>query len=337
MRSTLPTGASVIVPVRNGGRILRDCLEALFQQEWVPEEYEVIVVDDGSTDATAAIAQAAGARVISQPNRGRAAARNAGAFAARGEILLFTDADCVPARDWLRRMLEPFADPAVQGAKGIYTTQQTELIARFSQHEYEEKYRRMAALERIDFVDTYSAAYRRSLFVACGGFDPRIPAGGDDHELSYRLAAQGHKLVFQPSAVVRHRHPTSLSSYLRRKFTIGFWKVLVHRRHPGKLVSDSHNPPTARLQVALAYLDVVLLLGWLAGAVPARAVGLGLGVFAATGAGFAISARRDPAVAVVAIPIVAARSLAAGAGMALGLLDALFTRRWIRWREATSA
>jgi glycosyltransferase involved in cell wall biosynthesis len=337
MPTTPPTSASVIVPVRNGVRVLGACLEALLRQEWLPTEYEVIVVDDGSTDDTAAIAEAAGARVISQPNRGRAAARNAGAFAARGEILLFTDADCEPAPDWVRRMLEPFADPAVQGAKGVYVTRQTELIARFSQHELEEKYRRMAGLERIDFVDTYSAAYRRSLFVASGGFDARIPAGADDHELSYRLATQGHKLVFQPKAVVRHRHPTSLRVYLRRKFTIGFWKVLVHRRFPGKLVADSHNPPTARLQVALAYLDVALVLGWLAGALPGRAAALGLGLFAATGAGFALSARRDPAVALVALPIVAARSLAAGAGLALGLLDALVTRRWIRWQEAASA
>src|SRR5687768_9412421 len=185
MSSNLPTSASVIVPVRDGARVLGPCLDALRRQEWLPETYEVIVVDDGSVDGTAAVAEAAGAGVLSQPNRGRAAARNAGAFAARGEILLLTDADCVPARDWVRRMLEPFADPAVQGAKGIYTTHQSELIARFSQHELEEKYRRMARLDRIDFVDTYSAAYRRALFIANGGFDASIPAGGDDHELSY--------------------------------------------------------------------------------------------------------------------------------------------------------
>src|SRR5262249_31203449 len=130
-----------------------------------------------------------------------------------------------------------------------------------------------------------------------------------------------------------HRHPTGLRAYLRRKFTIGFWKVLVHRQHPGKLVSDSHNPPTARLQVALAYLDLALLLGWLAGRLPGRALALGLALFASTGAGCALSARRDPAVALLAIPIVAGRSLAAGAGMLLGLLDALLTRRWIRWQE----
>ena len=93
--------------------------------------------------------------MLSQANAGPAAARNYGARLARGAILLFTDADCAPAPDWAERMLAPFADPTVAGAKGEYRTHQRELVARFVQQEYQDRYDRMTGQPQIDFVDTY--------------------------------------------------------------------------------------------------------------------------------------------------------------------------------------
>src|SRR5687768_9263299 len=91
-------GISVVVPAFNAARTLPACLDTLIRQE-VGEPYEVIVVDDGSTDTTLAVAASYGppVRVVRQPHRGPAAARNAGIRAASGEIVLFTDADCEPA------------------------------------------------------------------------------------------------------------------------------------------------------------------------------------------------------------------------------------------------
>ena len=131
---------SVVIPAYNAGRTLPDTLAALRNQSVPPEDYEVIVVDDGSTDETPSVVRRLGAKCITQPNRGPAAARNRGVRAARGEFVLFTDADCVPERDWIRQMTLPFRNQRTAGVKGAYRTRQTEPAARFAQAEFEDRY-----------------------------------------------------------------------------------------------------------------------------------------------------------------------------------------------------
>lgn len=254
--------ASVIIPAHNASDTLPACLHALAKQSASDLLLEVIVVDDGSTDDTAHQARLAGVTLLQQSSRGAAAARNLGARHARGDILLFTDADCEPAPDWVKSMLAPFADADVVGVKGIYCTRQRELTARFVQMEYEDKYRRMARLQEIDFIDTYSAGYRRGIFLRYEGFDETYPkANVEDQEFSFRLAADGHKMLFQPDAVVSHRHAARLKQYLRKKFWIGYWKVKVHIRHPARAVTDSHTPPVLKAQIGLLALSITGLIG----------------------------------------------------------------------------
>jgi len=259
---------SVVVPVYNGARYISSCLEALTYQTVPPDGYEIIVVDDGSTDDTPDIARRYPVRCLTQPHLGAAAARNLGWRAARGSLILFTDADCRPAPDWIETMCAPFEDTRVSGVKGVYRTHQRALVARFVQLEYEEKYQRLAKQPTIDFVDTYSAAYRKSVLQAVGGFDTRFPnASVEDQELSFRLAKAGYRMVFQPLAIVYHEHASNVLTYARRKFRIGFWKALVHTRHPDKLVRDSHTPQSLKLQMILVTgvvitLGLVLATGW---------------------------------------------------------------------------
>jgi lipopolysaccharide/colanic/teichoic acid biosynthesis glycosyltransferase/glycosyltransferase involved in cell wall biosynthesis len=253
---------SVIIPAKNAARTLSDCLQAILQQEGMQldQDYEVIVVDDGSIDDTSRIAQARNITVIQQANLGPAAARNAGARIARGEVLAFTDADCAPISTWLRDLTQPFQNPEVIGVKGVYRTHQTELVARFVQLEYEYKYARMREQDSIDFIDTYSAAYRKEVFLLNGGFNESFPVPSvEDQELSFRLARKGYRLVFEPSAVVYHLHDCNFSQYLHRKFGIGYWKAVMLQWIPEKTFSDSHTAPTQRVEILLVGLLLVTI------------------------------------------------------------------------------
>lgn len=319
---------SVVVPAYQAADTLAACLAALRQQTVPSDAYEVIVVDDGSTDGTAEIAAAAGVIVARQPHAGAAAARNCGAALARGELLLFTDADCEPVPGWIAAITAPFSDPDVAGSKGTYLTRQGSAVARFTQVEYEDRYDRMRGAERIDFIDTYSAAYRRDVFLTNHGFDANI-WWVEDQEFSFRLAEKGYKLVFAPDAQVYHRHNATLRQYARRKFRIGMWKVRVTRQHPTQVVKDSHTPGALKAQLVIAALGLALTAlnigvaakrrrpwwpGWLAW--------LGL-LFA-----FDISAlpfyrkvaQRDPDILLPAFPMMWVRALALGFGFAAGLL-----------------
>ncbi|MFH0933487.1 MAG: glycosyltransferase, partial [Nitrospirota bacterium] len=253
---------SIIIPTYNSAQVLRKCLESLGSQTISSEGYEVIVVDDGSTDGTRDIVAKYPAQYIYQQNRGPAATRNYGVSQAQGEIILFTDADCEPQPNWIEEMIEPMNDNQVVGVKGTYKTRQKELVARLVQIEYEHKYERMKKFKYIDFIDTYSAGYRKDIFLKYGGFDERYPkASVEDQEFSFRLSRDGYKMVFNPEAVVYHKHSASLIDYLKKKYKIAFWKVFLLKRHPGKLKTDTHTPQSLKIQMILALCAVLGLVG----------------------------------------------------------------------------
>lgn len=322
---------SVVIPAYQAAGVIGDCVRALTHQTVPRERYETIVADDGSADETAAISRQAGAdEVLLCAHGGPAAARNAGVEAARGEIVLFTDADCEPSPEWLERMTAPFADPQVMGVKGAYKTRQRGLIARLVQLEFEIRYERMARLPQIDFVDGYAAAYRRALLIEHGGFDVTFPIpSAEDVDLSFRLARAGHRLVFVPDAWVWHRHPASLRTYLVRKGQYGLWRALLYLRYPEKRDGDAHTDPALKKQfvlVALAgLLGVAGLIWW-----PLALAGGGtLALFLATTLPFIRWAwPRDRDVALVWPLVALLRVAVQGVCLALGLIyHSLVTRR----------
>lgn len=324
---------SVIVPAMNAEATLSACLDALGNQDGTAPPFEVIVVDDGSTDDTPSIAEAAGVRVERISHTGAAAARNRGVQVARAPLLLFTDADCIPSPDWVSRLSAPFADPSVAGARGVYRTRQSALVARFVQLEYEDKYRLLRPLQAIDFVDTYSAAYRKDVFLQSGGFDPSLRFD-EDQEFSFRLANQGHRLVFVPDAIVHHHHANSLHSYLAKKFSIGFWKAAVVLTHPNKLARDTHTPFSQRAQLLLFYTTLALCVSAALGAVSPWFPASAALVLAATTIPFARrAARKDASVALAAPLLLWARAAAQGTGFALGVVRFLPKRLLLKRRH----
>ena len=287
--------------------------------------FEIVVVDDGSTDETVLVAQGfPGVRIIRQANAGPAAARNRGAREAGGSIILFTDDDCVPRPDWMEQMLAPFRDPVVVGVKGAYRTRQDRLIARFVQVEYEDRYRLVARHADIDFIDTYSAAFRRDHFLEMGGYDTSFPvACAEDVELSYRMSVRGWKMRFAPHAVVYHSHPDDLSSYLRKKHKFAYWRMLAVRKNPGKGVKDSHTPQVMKAQLLLApALAIALAFDVVARSrIPATLSVMGL-FFLSTLPFASRALRKDFAVGLLSPFLLAARACAQFLGVTRGAINA---------------
>jgi GT2 family glycosyltransferase len=315
---------SIIIPTFNGASRIGNCLDALLQQV-AARDAEILVVNDGSTDNTGEVVERyPGVRLITQANAGPAAARNRGALEARGTIILFTDDDCVPMPDWLDAMIEPFEDPEVVGLRGVYRTHQERLAARFVQIEYEDRYRLMAGLPCIDFVDTYSAAFRRDRFLEMTGYDTSfLVACAEDIELSYRMSARGWKMKFAPAAIVYHTHPDTLWRYLKKKYKFAFWRVLAVRKNPSKAVKDSHTPQLMKLQLLFAPALLLAVAFDLVArpAVPASLLVVAL--FLVSTLPFALRAiLKDPIVGLLSPALLAARAWAQVLGVTAGLIYA---------------
>jgi GT2 family glycosyltransferase len=313
---------SIIVPTFNGAGRIGACLDSLSRQS-AGRPIEILVVDDGSIDETATVVQTfPGVRLIRQSNAGPAAARNRGAREARGSLLLFTDDDCVPGPNWIAAMLAPFRDPEVVAAKGVYRTRQTAMIARFVQVEYEDRYRKMAKLTEIDFIDTYSAAYRRAQFREMGGYDTSFPvACAEDAELSYRMSARGWKMEFIPEAIVYHTHPDSLSSYLKKKYKFAFWRVLAVRKNPAKGVKDSHTPQIMKFQLLLVPLLVLSLIFDFSRTLPIPFSILILAAFLVSTVPFTSRVtKKDPLIGLLSPLLLAARAWAQLCGVVSGFI-----------------
>jgi len=242
---------SVIIPAHNAAATIAACLESVIRQSLPRSDYEIIVVDDGSIDNSPEIIKDYPVRFIEQKKAGPAAARNNGATAARGDILVFTDADCELDFNFLENIIAPIEkNHEIVGVQGSYKTRQSTFVSRFAQAEIIGRYKRMAKNKYIDFIGTYAAAYDRKVFGEQGGFDAGFSAAsGEDAEFSYKLHKNGYKMVFSPEAFVFHHHPSDLKLYLKSKFYRGYWRARLYGRHPEKTIRDSYTPQSLKFQV----------------------------------------------------------------------------------------
>ncbi|UCC69090.1 MAG: glycosyltransferase [Armatimonadota bacterium] len=320
---------SVVVPAYNAETTIEACLASLGQQTLPRKSYEIIIADDGSTDQTASLAtRHDGVRVVCQANAGPAKARNTGAKAAKGQYLVFVDADCEVADDFLRAITAPMeANAEVVGVQGRYRSRQHGLVARFVQIEVEERYALMRRREDIDHIGTYAAAFRRQVFLEHGGFDTVFPeASNEDMEFSYRLVAAGHKLRLAPDAFCHHRHADSLPRYFRAKFRHAYWTAMLYGRHRDKILKDSYRPKSLRFEVlSLVGLPLVAVFAGLVSRSMAPTflvclLYLAAFLFAPMIPFTLFALRRDAAAGLIAPLMITARSVAGASGLVVGLL-----------------
>jgi cellulose synthase/poly-beta-1,6-N-acetylglucosamine synthase-like glycosyltransferase len=247
---------SVIIPSYNAEKTITSTIKALLNQNYPKNKYEVIVVDDGSIDKNVKVVSNFSVKLIKLKHKGPANARNVGAKKSRGDIILFTDADCVPDANWIKNMVEPFKDKKIVGVSGTYKTLNSDkMMARFSGYEIEHRHEKMKKQKYIDFIGTFSAGYRKNVFLDFKGFDTRFKtSSGEDPELSYRISKAGLKMVFQKNAIVRHPHPDNLWKYLKQKFYRAFWRNLMYSKHKDKIFSDSYTEKTMFPQILITGL-----------------------------------------------------------------------------------
>ncbi|MFN2460766.1 MAG: glycosyltransferase [Candidatus Velthaea sp.] len=216
---------SVVVPAYNAAEMLGECLSALQAQSLPRAEYEIIVVDDGSTDGTAAIAQRFDIRLVRQRNGGAAAARNTGAREAAGAWLAFIDADCVPSRGWLRALVSTVrggeAGPPYLGAAGrVLGLRSAAAAARFVDISGALDTERHLSHPRYPFPPSGNVLYRRDAFLRVGGFDERFQTY-EACDLHDRIRGDGGAFRFEPRAIVLHQHRKTWRAYFRQQFGYG--------------------------------------------------------------------------------------------------------------------
>lgn len=216
---------SVVVPVRNGAATLTDCLRALTSQSLPRTAYEVIVVDDGSADRSAAVVESFRATLLQQPPQGAAAARNAGIRAAQAHWIAFTDADCIPSRTWLATLLaavERNGETERLGAAGrTIGHASTTPAARFVDLSGGLDAERHLAHPHFPFAPSGNVMYRRSALESVGGFDVRFVAY-EACDLHARLSrTHCGTVTFEPRAIVLHRHRASWAAYWRQQANYG--------------------------------------------------------------------------------------------------------------------
>lgn len=224
---------AVVVPAYNAERTLGDCLRSLEAQNVPPSTYEIIVVDDGSSDRTASVAAAFGVRVIRQQNAGAAAARNAGVAAANAPWIAFTDADCVASRGWLkalsRRVGTSETDVICVAGRTLGLASETP-AARFVDLMGALDAARHLSHPRFPFAPSGNVCYRRTALVAAGGFDSRYRSY-EACELHQRLAKVGGSCVYEPAALVFHRHRATWRDYWRQQRSYGGGLAYFMREH----------------------------------------------------------------------------------------------------------
>ncbi|HEU4594716.1 MAG TPA: glycosyltransferase family A protein, partial [Pyrinomonadaceae bacterium] len=257
---------SVIVPVRDGGARLEQCLDALLASDFEP--FELIVVDDGSTDggASAAACCARGVEVVALArNSGPAAARNRGAERGRGSVLLFVDADVVVRPDTLARVAALFTErPEVAAVFGSYDDAPAarNFVSQYKnlQHHFVHQH----ASERAETFWAGCGAVRRAAFEAVGGFDERryTKPSVEDIELGRRLRRAGFVIALDKGLQVKHLKRWTLPSLLRADiFDRALpWSRLILRDGGGGMINDLNLRVRERACAALVGLAFVLLI-----------------------------------------------------------------------------
>jgi GT2 family glycosyltransferase len=224
---------SVVVCTHNGGRTLPECLEGLRGLDY--PNYEVIVVNDGSTDNSAVIASLSGYRLINTEHRGLSHARNAGLAVAEGEIVVYIDDDAFPDPDWLKYLAATFLSTSHAGVGGPNLPPLDDgPLAQCVANAPGGPMHVLLTDSEAEHIPGCNMAFRKCWLTEIGGFDPQFRVAGDDVDICWRLQERGLTIGFNPAALVWHRRRNSIRAYLRQQKGYGAAEALLQEKWPDK-------------------------------------------------------------------------------------------------------
>jgi glycosyltransferase involved in cell wall biosynthesis len=228
--------ASVVVCAYQAQDTIQECLHSLIELDY--PNYEVLVVDDGSTDATAQIARRFPVRLLSGGRRGLSGVRNVGLEQAQGEIVAYIDADAKADPDWLTYLALALEAPGTAGAGGPNPEPPDDPpVAQCVARSPGGPIHVLLDDERAEHVPGCNMAFWREHLVELGGFDPIYTAAGDDVDVCWKSLDRGYDIRYHPSALVWHRRRNTVRAFWRQQLGYGKAEALVERNHPDKFNS----------------------------------------------------------------------------------------------------
>lgn len=230
---------SIAICTLNGGATLRECMDSLFELNY--PHYEVILVSDGSTDNTVAIAEEYDCKIIATENRGLSSARNTAWQAAEGELVVYIDDDAYPDPEWLTYLALVFleTDYAAVGGPNIPPPDDG-LVAACVSNAPGGPIHVLLSDEEAEHIPGCNMAFRKSVLEEIGGFDPLFRVAGDDVDVCWRIQEAGYKIGFSPTAVVWHHRRNKVKSYYRQQKGYGKAEALLENKWPQKFNFAGH-------------------------------------------------------------------------------------------------
>ncbi len=247
---------TVVVPVLNGADTIRDTLTGLTHQACHGlSAVEILVVDNGSTDATRSIVAQFPVTLLDEPKRGPSAARNRALHVARGAVVAHLDADAIPTRRWLTEIVAPFADPKVlQVAGRMVGDRPTTAVERYYARRFLDREAENATAEGFPFAASGNMAVRREAALAIGGWDEDFIVA-QDVDLSYRLLRRfGSSIHYQRNALALVRSSRTPFELMQRAFKYGQGRARLWLRHREAVQFGPAR--AARIVAGLAVLSV---------------------------------------------------------------------------------
>ena len=234
---------SIIIPTKNNGDILGRCLSSIEELDWPEDQLEIIIVDGHSTDDTTEIAKEYGSRVIYEDVGTRGGACNIGVQSAKGEFIVFTDADCVVPEDWLKNLIKHFnsEDVACVGGPNITPEDDTNFAKCVGEVLlFLSKPGSRYGLDVDEVVETFhnsgcNVAYRKSAIEEVGWFNEFLITC-EDEELDYRILKKGYGILYTPDAKVNHYRRPTLKGFLKQayRYAVGRMQAIKLHRKMGR-------------------------------------------------------------------------------------------------------